>query len=79
MIAGTYKDMRLAAKQLHVFSDDDGLSPAFNQGTEVKMITRHDHQIEAIGLVHDPVILWKRIVQIGDDKASHRESIGSGV
>ena len=32
--------------------------------------------IEAIGLIHNPVQLRQRVMQIGDDEASHVKSIG---
>ena len=73
MIAGTDEDMRLLAQQLHILLDDDGLRPALHQRAEVKMIARQDHQVEAIGFVHHPVKLRQRVVQIGDDEASHGE------
>jgi len=63
--------MCLAAQQLHVFAHHDGLCPAFDQRAQIEMVSGQDHQIEAIGLVHHPVELRQRIMQIGDDETSH--------
>ena len=72
MVARTDQQRCVPPNPVEIFFDDDDLNVKIQNLTEVQQIAADNDQVKTAGVRDQPVKLFKRVVQVGNEQHPHR-------
>ena len=71
VVARAHHHRRAGPHELHVAGDHDALRVERHCRRDVEVVARHHHEVELVGVSHDPVELGQVVVEVGDEQEAH--------